>query len=79
MQAAKKSIKDRRRLIPKHMMNVRTLPWRIREWERKGKLEHVERSKSIYAEAVRELRALGVEFNEPNAQAHPTHCREEAR
>lgn len=59
-----KPLVQRRKLIPKHLTNVRALPSRIREWERKGRPADAERGRSIYASSVRELRALGVEFQE---------------
>lgn len=49
----------RRRLIPKHRMNVRHLPLQIVMWRRAGREEQADRGQQIYDQSVRELRALG--------------------
>lgn len=56
--------KQRRSLIPKHLMNVRLLPGSVRQWERNGKLESAALGRRIFHASARELRALGVDFKE---------------
>lgn len=53
----------RRLLIPKHSLNVKTLPSAIANWERKGNLEQAERARGIYAYSRAELRSLGVKVH----------------
>lgn len=53
------ALAQRRRLIPKHRMNVRHLPLSISMWRRAGRDEDADRAQRIYDNSVRELKALG--------------------
>lgn len=55
----KKPLSQRRSLIPKHRMNVRSLPLLIAVWRKRGEIEKADRGQAIYDTSVRELRALG--------------------